>query len=774
MRFELKTFRKKRTFQTFQTCTGTVVDLEPGTSYIFKVCLIKADGKVAIFGENSEQVITMDESKREEDRPGKPFVEEIFTDSVDIAWEGLKTFQPGDGYQVHITNEHTGMSGMKLFETNCGKIGGLQPGSEYVFKVRSVKSEGEVSTYSENSEVVKTKEKTKVDPPGEPRVGNIKTDSVDIFWDDMPNFCSDDVYQVHIKNVQKGDERTEKFKTNGGKITGLQPSTQFVFKVRLVMANAEESEYSEEVTAHTTDSYALVLLREAKLVKEYTNGLRVYQLPMKELQEARNKDAKTRKFHLGPREENALRQKTIMLVGATGTGKSTFVDCLANYILGVRQEDTFRFTVTQDEDRVRQHNQAESQTDWISCYSFNPQPGNLLNYRINIIDTPGFGDVRGLLRDNQTVDQIRQLVEETGQKGVQNLDSVCFLVKAPDYRLTVIQKYMFHAIMSLLGHNMKDNICTIITFADGSGPPPVMSALKASKLPFGQPFIFNNSALMSDPNEDMSLLFWKTNLHSYEKMFSHFENLETKSIHLTKEDLQERRRLDITCQNLQIKLDAGLLAVDSLSQEIKIYQYNEEKIKNNENFTYVVTEQKEVKVTVPDGLSDTYCEKCNETCHRSCWITYESLTGWCRAMNWLTGNCRVCSGKCHWRHHKNRPYRIDISYEEVTKTYEDMQKQFQEASGIRITLEEILKKLDAQLDHEAYLIETMLIDMLKCMNRLAENALGSSPYEMTDLFDLLICTEMHERGQGLKKSVDNFQEKKLLVKQALGATLYKS
>lgn len=112
-----------------------------------------------------------------------------------------------------------------------------------------------------------------------------------------------------------------------------------------------------------------------------------------------------------------------------------------------------------------------------------PQEGNRLNYTLNIIDTPRFGDTRGLDQDEKTIDQIRHLFSETGSKGLLNIDAVCFIVKAPDARLTHNQTYIFRSIMSLFGKDNESNICTLITFADGA-EPPVLASLKESNLPF--------------------------------------------------------------------------------------------------------------------------------------------------------------------------------------------------------------------------------------------------------------------------------------------------
>lgn len=44
-------------------------------------------------------------------------------------------------------------------------------------------------------------------------------------------------------------------------------------------------------------------------------------------------------------------EKTIMLVGATGSGKSTIIDGIVNYVMGVNFDDPFRFTLKEEDQK---------------------------------------------------------------------------------------------------------------------------------------------------------------------------------------------------------------------------------------------------------------------------------------------------------------------------------------------------------------------------------------------------------------------------------------
>ena len=76
-----------------------------------------------------------------------------------------------------------------------------------------------------------------------------------------------------------------------------------------------------------------------------------------------------------------------MVVGATGAGKSTLINGIANYILGMQWEDDFRYKLIADEIS------AFSQTQCVTSYSLPKyEDSPLPYYRLTVVDTSGFGN----------------------------------------------------------------------------------------------------------------------------------------------------------------------------------------------------------------------------------------------------------------------------------------------------------------------------------------------------------------------------------------------
>ena len=91
-----------------------------------------------------------------------------------------------------------------------------------------------------------------------------------------------------------------------------------------------------------------------------------------------------------------------MVVGETGTGKTTLLNCYLNYLLGIELTDKFRYKIIH-EDKTKFGGQHKSQTSKVTTYNIRRPTGN----PIIIVDTPGFGVTGEIDVDMKTVSLIK-------------------------------------------------------------------------------------------------------------------------------------------------------------------------------------------------------------------------------------------------------------------------------------------------------------------------------------------------------------------------------
>ena len=92
------------------------------------------------------------------------------------------------------------------------------------------------------------------------------------------------------------------------------------------------------------------------------------------------------------------------MLGATGSNKTTLINAMVNYMMGVEWDDDFRFKLI---DESADKSQAHSQTDLVTTYDLYEMKDSRLNYSLTVVDTPGFGDTRGLEQDTNLMQQIQ-------------------------------------------------------------------------------------------------------------------------------------------------------------------------------------------------------------------------------------------------------------------------------------------------------------------------------------------------------------------------------
>lgn len=79
-----------------------------------------------------------------------------------------------------------------------------------------------------------------------------------------------------------------------------------------------------------------------------------------------------------------------------------------------------------------------------------------------MIDTPGFGDTRGIEYDGRIDTMIK-----TTFKRLKTLYYVCLVSKSTDNRLLGSTKYVCETIQNLFGKDLSDRVLLMNTFSDG-------------------------------------------------------------------------------------------------------------------------------------------------------------------------------------------------------------------------------------------------------------------------------------------------------------------
>lgn len=506
-------------------------------------------------------------------------------------------------------------------------------------------------------------------------------------------------------------------------------------------------------------------LRLAEVMRDVSKKLEdgspsVYKLHMNEVM--RNPEDMIARQSLGTHRRIGLgeTEKVFMVVGATGAGKTTLINSMVNYILGVQWEDEFRFKAITGETKA---GQAYSQTQGITAYTFYPMKGSAVSYTFTVIDTPGYGGTGGVQRDKEITKQIKKFFSLPPPHGIDHLDGVGFVVQASQARLTPVQEYIFDSILAIFGNDVSKHIFFMITFAV-SKHLPVLEAIKEAKIPSPseKQFKFNNSTFFAEKDAEESEtfldeLFWEKCLRSFSKFFEEFLKTESVSLTLTREVLEEREQLLVSIEGLKEQITLSLDKREEIKQEKIVMQQHEKDIETNKDFTYTVDIPKPVHLK---GTGHhTICETCNSTCHTNCKVDDDALKYGCWAMN-KRGNCRICPGKCNWLKHKNRPYQI--KYETITekRTAKDLKKKYFKAVQQKATCEQMLKAIEESLKAIHYQVIDMIKRAQQSLRRLDEIALKPNPVTPVDYLELLIESEKMETKSGWKHRIQYLEAAK--------------
>uniref|UniRef100_W5NBM7 Fibronectin type-III domain-containing protein n=1 Tax=Lepisosteus oculatus TaxID=7918 RepID=W5NBM7_LEPOC len=648
-------------------------------------------------------------------------------------------------------------------------VSGLKPHTEYELRSKAVGQLG----YIVSSDIISV-ETLPASPPGKPSAPQVSPTSITITWEN-PSAVGEGVsilgyiIEYREEGIQGSKDTSDQWlkkKTNKEQYSfsmeGLTKKTSYRIRLRCDCGDRGTSAPSDEVVITTAETTPVKpITGDPKKCTLMNKGKpSIYRLNL-----SKDKRSTCPKLSFGKPAMNRT-NRTIMLLGATGSGKTTLINGMINYILGVEWEDESRFKLIHEETNKTQ---AESQTSEITAYQIHHSEGFRVRYSLTIVDTPGFGDTRGIGQDKIITQKIRDFFSD--KNGIVSLDAVCFVVQSALARLTHTQKYIFDSILSIFGKDIADNIVVLVTFADGQAPP-VLEAIKAAnvscaKLKNDTPrhFKFNNSVLFasnegstgSSHQSKFDQMFWQMGSESMETFFSYLNTMQTRSLQLTKEVLEERNRLEVTVEGLQPKIKVGLTTLNELEQTQEALKRHKHCIEKNKNFEYEV----EVTEAVMEDISGTRnyitnCQTCHITCHYPCGIPNDDGKKGCWAMD-NKGNCRICPEKCVWSVHFNQKYRWEYKTRKEKRTYEDLKRQFEDAKGKKMSAEEVVKQLQKKYKDVQKEVLKLIEKLSRTLKHLKEIALRPDPLRTPDYIDLMIQAEEHEAKPGYLERIRELQ-----------------
>uniref|UniRef100_A0A8C1Y3Z4 Fibronectin type-III domain-containing protein n=1 Tax=Cyprinus carpio TaxID=7962 RepID=A0A8C1Y3Z4_CYPCA len=672
----------------------------------------------------------------------------------------------------------------------------LKPHKEYCFTCKAVCRPG-VSLTSDTTSFFRTRPCA---PPGAPTVKQVESESGTVVWD-VPTSVGEDVlitgYTLEFRECTKDHESERPWKSVKSTnrectLQGLKGDTIYTVRVFANCGNdgvslpSPETLFSESFKGKESnkDGSGLFLNQSLRIKKgnPSIHSLKLYK-----------KMSENVSFnqYVFERKVEDVKNKVILLLGSTGAGKTTLINVMINYILGVKWQDAYRFKLINE---VTNRTQAESQTSIVSSFELYNQPGFQIPYSLTIVDTPGFGDTRGIAHDKLITEQVKSFL--CSPLGIDHIDAICFVVQSSLSRLSGTQKYIFDSVLSIFGKDVVDNILILVTFADGKDTP-VLEAIKAADLPCqknkkGQPthFKFNNSAVYADKNveepttsdsdsddddddggDKLTELVWDKTFKQMKAFFKTLGTIESKDLSMTIKVLEERERLEKAMTSLTPQITAGLSKLSEIKKFKQCLENESESMAKNQNFEQEVEVMKAKRT--PVNCFTMNCNNCFFTCHSNCFLPAEDSVQTCAVME--AGHCIICPENCHYSAHSRENFMWTYETKIETKSIKELKDNFMAAKGKFMDTKQML---DA-LEKEFHGIEDKLMKLIRlssdCIRRLDEIALKPKSLSTAEYLEILIKTEKEEKSPGFEDRIVGLEKMKqetlILEKIAKGENL---
>ncbi|CAI4220875.1 unnamed protein product, partial [Auanema sp. JU1783] len=251
----------------------------------------------------------------------------------------------------------------------------------------------------------------------------------------------------------------------------------------------------------------------------------------------------------------------ILLIGETGSGKSTLINYLTNYFKGGSLEKpriaipTKHYDATEEYQSTEKdlHDAKKSKTSECNTYGF-IKGGCLYNF----IDTPGLSDTEGTERDDQHITKIMTAAEKTG-----SMAGIIIVINGTVARATVNLRNTLVRLRSSVPDILLNNLVVVLTNCSVSTANFDLESLEPWTISEDNVFYMNNSAV-SKPRQSWIdskklkaglLRDWEDSMEEINSMILRVKTLGTVATDTFKEMRQKRNKIksEITGILLEVK-----------------------------------------------------------------------------------------------------------------------------------------------------------------------------------------------------------------------------
>ncbi|KAH7161115.1 hypothetical protein EDB81DRAFT_943841 [Dactylonectria macrodidyma] len=421
------------------------------------------------------------------------------------------------------------------------------------------------------------------------------------------------------------------------------------------------------------------------------------------------------------------RDNTIVVVfaGSSGHGKSTEINAFISYLLGGEPTDFARIMVIDDSGA----NQWQSVTQYVTCYRIRPLSPLFQGKTLLIVDTPGYGDARGIERDAFVTAAMSEFF-----KTIEHVNAIIFTCRANEVRTTFLSPISTY-VFSLFAKDVRSCPRTIYTFSD-AGTPLARGALQKLQWPVENGEVeVNNAAFTVDldsKNQQKVRDWWLMSVRGKFQVMQMLLRRPPVPTAASASVTEDRLELERKCALVEKKIfrtanDAQNLIADLGALARAVGVAPGEKV--------LVDQVHVVETSLPPDCATTLCLHCHQTCHEICALSDDKDKKHCAAMS--NGSCTVCKGRCDWTKHRNAKFILKPENRKEWVVPEDLIKRWNANNN---TLEGVLlDAMDAYLDLQEELRKDILY-LAQLTEKLMSKALLHDPAALITYIETLIHT----------------------------------